>query len=150
VGDRRREGQRTGRLCHAWCMLMGSVGRELRLTGDAFSARKSILRGGSRMITHFLGKAVAQPVGAGAGERNWSNSTGPMELELDQIVLERGIGPIPFPTQKHSECSAHCIQSVFAWDVEDEVENDAEVLAFVEVEPRMRWPQRVRWPQREQ
>ena len=55
MGGRRREGQGAGKLCQAGSddddvfiiitMLRCSAGRELRLTGDAFSARKSILRG---------------------------------------------------------------------------------------------------------
>jgi len=47
-GGRRREGQGAGGMCLGGSMLRCSAGRELRLTGDAFSARKSILRGGRK------------------------------------------------------------------------------------------------------
>jgi hypothetical protein len=52
VGGRRREGRGAGRLCQAGSILRCSGGRELTLSGDAFSARKSILPGGRKTLVY--------------------------------------------------------------------------------------------------
>jgi hypothetical protein len=45
-GGKKKDGTGSREVVPGWSMLRCSAGRELTLTGDAFSARKSILRGG--------------------------------------------------------------------------------------------------------
>jgi hypothetical protein len=51
-GGKKKDGTGSREVVPGWSMLRCSAGRELTLTGDAFSARKSILRGGRKTLVY--------------------------------------------------------------------------------------------------
>ena len=84
-GGKKKDGTGSREVVPGWSMLRCSADRDIRLTGDAFSARKSILRGGSRVMTHFPGKTSVGVKGISLPCVFW--------LSQWARVPERGIGP---------------------------------------------------------
>ena len=77
----------------------------------------------------------AQPVGAGAGERNWSTYGFLVDKRRNRLSVDRGRKLV------YAHLNVRLLRKVrtvdfhseyFVWDVEDEVESDAEVLEVEE------------------
>jgi hypothetical protein len=76
-------------------------------------------------------RALGQPVGAGAGERNWSTYGFIVDKRTSRLAADRARKLV------YAHFNVRLLRKVraidyhseyFAWDVEDEVESDAEVL----------------------